>query len=73
MTKFTETKKTVLTVIDVDGPDGTYLSIKPTLYSKEVILVVGARFEYGLAANFTKKGLGELIEILKDIHSAMED
>lgn len=63
--------KSVATVIDGDGPDCTYMSVKPSPLG--VSLVLGARWKDQSCANLSKNGVAELIAILQDIHSAMED
>ncbi len=71
------TTRTINTVIDGRGPRFSYMSVVPwgTLLSryKSIRLVIGAMYENASSCSFSKEGLGELIEILKEIHTAMED
>jgi hypothetical protein len=79
MNTFVGTKRVIKTVINGNGPDFTLISVIPptdpesSLYSVGVELVIGAWRQDACAHRFTKKGLAELIEILQDIHDALED
>ncbi len=64
------TTRTINTVIDGSGPQHSYMSVEPV--GTSLNLVIGACYEDACACSFSKGGLGELIEILKEIHTAME-
>ena len=72
--KFVVTKKAVNKVIDGNGPQSSYMSVEPEgHYGKGINLVIGARYESAVACSFSKEGVKELIDILTDIHEAMEE
>ena len=71
--KFVITKKAVNKVIDGNGPLSSYMSVEPSKYGKSINLVIGARYESACSCSFSKEGVKELIDILADIHEAMED
>jgi len=71
--KFVVTKKVVNKVIDGNGPQCSCMSVEPSKYGKSISLVIGARYESAVACSFSKEGVKELIDILADIHEAMED
>ena len=72
MSKFVETvmKKTLVDVIDGDGPNNTFMSLKQS--GKAINLVIGARYEDRWASWLGKESLQELINVLQEIHDAME-
>jgi len=72
-TKFVVTKKAVNKVIDGNGPLCSLMSVEPSKFGKNISLVIGARYESAVACSFSKEGVKELIDILADIHEAMED
>ena len=63
--------KSVAMVIDGDGPDCTYMSVRPVPHG--ISLVIGAKWSDQCCCNLSKNGVAELIAILQDVHSAMED
>ncbi len=71
----TETKvvKTLNKVIDGDGPSGLDMSIVPSLSGRLVEIVIGARYRDARCCHASKQTIEELINLLKDIHDAMED
>lgn len=71
MSKFVETvtTKTLVDVIDGDGPNDTYMSLEQI--GSAINLVIGARYSDRCASWFEKKGLQELIDTLQEIHDAM--
>jgi hypothetical protein len=72
--KFVVTKKAVNKVIDGDGPLCSHMSVDPEgQYGKGINLVIGARYGDRCACRFNKEGVKELIDILTDIHEAMEE
>lgn len=71
--KFVFTKKVVNRVIDGDGPQLCYMSVDPGEYNSDIKLVIGAAWSNKCACTFNKSGVKELIDILTDIHEAMED
>lgn len=68
----TVTTRTILQVIDGDGPDCIYMSVDP-LTSGGIDLVIGATFKDKCASALSKDGLRQLIDILTEIHEAMEN
>lgn len=70
--QFVVTKKTVATVIDGKGPLYSCMSVS-TISGRSIELVIGARYDHRCACAFNKIGLGELIDILSEIHEAMEE
>lgn len=66
------TTTTVAENINGSGPECTYMSVKP-LSIGIIDLVIGANYDDRCAASLSKIGLAELINILTDIHAAMED
>ena len=71
-TKVIETK-TIKRVTNGYGPLYTNMSIVPVLDVKAIQLVVGAPWECRSGCTLNKKAVAELIEILKDTHSAMKE
>jgi len=80
MSKWTSTKtevvtkevKTINKVVDGSLSNQAYVSIVPD-WSGLVNIVVGAEYEDRLACSFSKKSLKELINVLTEVHDAMED
>jgi hypothetical protein len=62
----------MINVINGDGPGYSYLSVVPNSDHTLVRLVVGANYNNALAEYFNKYSLGQLIELLQDIHGEME-
>lgn len=69
----TVTTRTILQVIDGDGPDCIYMSVSPLNGNKEIDLVIGAMFKDKCASTLSKDGLHQLIDILTEIHEAMKE
>ncbi len=73
--KFIETKmietKTIKHVENGYGPCGSLMSVIP--HGTMVSLVIGASYVNSCASFLNKEGVEELIDILRDIHSAMQD
>ena len=69
--KFVVTAPTINTIIDGQGPEGTYMSVVPFCGYKGIELVIGCRYAHVDACSFSKDGLKELIDILTDIHEVM--
>lgn len=69
--KFVVKKKTVANVIDGCGPLGSLMSVAPRV-GGGIYLVVGAYYVDKCACSFNKEGVKELIDILSEIHAAME-
>jgi hypothetical protein len=74
MSKFVETevKTTILETMDAFGPNLSFVSIVPMTYVSGVEVVIGARYADRNSYCFSKSGLKELINILKEVHDAME-
>lgn len=67
---FVETKKVVKRVINGSGPMATFMSVVPT-HEGSIDLVIGAQYEDKCACGLDAKGVGELIDTLKEIQEAM--
>ena len=67
--KITTTK--IIKVIDGSLPNFAGITVVPKDNDTSINLVIGAEWEDSCACAFSKKHLGELIEVLKAIHNAM--
>jgi hypothetical protein len=68
----TVTTKKIVDAINVDGPDGCYMSFRQEPFHEDTFeMVIGAKFENRCAALFTKEGIKELIDILQEIHDTL--
>ena len=70
--KFVCTKKVVNKVINGKGPQYSSMSVVPCPNDGGIYLVIGALYGAAGACSFSKEGVKELIDILTDIHAAME-
>lgn len=72
--KLTETitQTHIKTVENVFGPNSSFISVKPDRDQKCVTIVVGAHYRDNVRANFSKRGLAELITELQAVHDAMK-
>lgn len=68
--KFVVTKKVLGEVVDGVGPMATFMSVV-SIHEGSIDLVIGAQYEYKCACSLDAKGVGELIDILKEIQEAM--
>ena len=68
----TITTKNVCTVRNGVGPEQILMSVRP-LGKGSIDLVIGASATNSCASSLSKKGLAKLIEILQDIHEAIEE
>lgn len=68
--EFVVTKKVLKGVIDGRGPLSILMSVVPT-GKGSIDLVIGAKYEASCACGLTAEGVGELIDILKEIQEAM--
>ena len=69
----TQVVRTIKTVVNGNGPDNAYITVRPRQGGRSISLVIGAMDENASADKFSKAGVAELIEILKEIHEAMAD
>lgn len=69
----TETKKVIQDVVDGRLPNCALMSVKSSGCSSSVVLVIGAKWENRFGYSFRKPELQKLIDILQEIHDAMED
>jgi hypothetical protein len=72
MDKFVEHTPTLREVIDGNGPQCIYMSVKPSDSGEGIDLVIGAQWQNRCASSLSKSGLGQLITTLQDIHQAMK-
>ena len=63
--------KTLNHVVDGEGPGRILMSLVPG--DTRVHLVIGARLKNAYASSLNKKGIEELIDILKDIRDCLKD
>ena len=63
-------KRELVEVIDGSGPDCTFMSVEKRP-SGSISLVIGAQWHNRCAYGFSKEGLADLIETLKEIHEVM--
>ena len=70
--QFVVKKKTVATAIDGLGPELTYMSVE-AVGTGRINLVIGTHFKNRCACSLSKDGIKELIDMLSEIHEAMED
>lgn len=75
-TTFTKTTKTMAYARNAVGPSGSYMSVSYRRGESHnptgIDMVIGAQFEDRTRCAFDKADIAELIEILQDIHAAME-
>jgi hypothetical protein len=71
--KFVVTTPAINRVIDGVGPDFSLMSVEPSYGGAVIELVVGAHWSKRTSCSFSRGGVKELIDILRDIHAAMED
>ncbi len=76
-TTFTKTTKTMAYARNAVGPNGTYMSVsyrsgESGSNPSGIDMVIGAKFEERCRCTFDKADIAELIEVLQDIHAAME-
>jgi hypothetical protein len=69
--QFVTTKKVINEILDGDGPDYIVMSVLPG--DNRIDLVIGTHYGNREACSLSKEGVKELIDILRDIHEAMED
>ena len=69
--QFITTKKVVNKAIDGIGPELTYMSVEP-VDTGRIYLVIGAHFKNRCACSLSKSGVKELIDMLSEIHEALE-
>ena len=68
--EFVVTKKVLVEVVDGSGPLGIFMSVVPK--DEGIIdLVIGAKYEDNFSCSLSAKGVGKLIDILKEIQEAM--
>ena len=70
--QFVVKKKTVVKVIDGNGPQCVNMSVVPDNRGG-IYLVIGARYDHRCAAAFSKDGIKELIDTLSEILEALEE
>lgn len=68
--QFVTTKKVINEVLDGDGPE--YIDMSVLLNEGHINLVIGTRYGNRSACSLSREGVKELIDILRDIHEAME-
>lgn len=70
--QFVVTKKVVSKALDGTGPEFIYMSVEP-VDTGRINLVVGAHFKDRCACSLSRMGLKHLIDMLSEIHEAMEE
>lgn len=69
----TVTTKKIKSGLDQRLSNGALISVSSDQSMDRVYLVVGAECSHGHSFSFGKRGLAELIEVLKEVHEVMND
>ncbi len=68
--QFVTTKKVINEVLNGDGPEYIVMSVLPD--EGRINLVIGTYYGNRNTCSLSREGVRELIDILRDIHEAME-